>query len=241
MQKISIIAFMLFITVAAMGQKTKVWNKPLYDAYPYHFGFSFTTGMLDFSYNPSDALIDNDSVYSVEGTPGAVFGASMVTNLRLGDNFDLRFLPGLLFGQRKLTYHLNEKTYLNPLAPDSSFVYHTMNIESTILQFPLLLKYRATRENNYRPYVVVGANYFMDLATRKKIPEEEVPKIRLKRNDILMEIGVGVDSYLPYFKFSTELKFSYGLLNIAADDGTELTKIYDRLGNKMLTLSIYFE
>jgi len=54
-------------------------------------------------------------------------------------------------------------------------------------------------------------------------------------------MGFGVDYYLPFFKFSTELRFSYGLMNVVNFDNTQYTKIYDRLGSKMVTLVVYFE
>lgn len=230
--------FILFIIpIGLYAQKPKAWNKPLYDAYPYHFGFAFSFGVLDFSVKHSDYFLNQnpDSIFSVEGIAKPLFGASMVTNLRLTENLDLRFIPGLYFGQRDLNYlHIPESG-----ATDTSM--HTMKIESTFLQFPLLFKYRSTRENNYRPYLIFGASYGIDLAARKKIKMEEMPKIRLQRHDIFLELGAGIDYYLPFFKFSTELRFSYGLMNVVSYDNTKYTKVYDKLGSKMVTLVIYFE
>ncbi|PKP08722.1 MAG: hypothetical protein CVU09_14280 [Bacteroidetes bacterium HGW-Bacteroidetes-4] len=230
--------FILFIIpIGLYAQKPKAWNKPLYDVYPYHFGFAFSFGVLDFSVKHSDYFLNQnpDSIFSVEGIAKPLFGASMVTNLRLTENLDLRFIPGLYFGQRDLNYlHIPETG-----TTDTSM--HTMKIESTFLQFPLLFKYRSTRENNYRPYLVFGASYGIDLAARKKIKQEEMPKIRLQRHDIFLEMGAGIDYYLPFFKFSTELRFSYGLMNVVSYDNTKYTRVYDKLGSKMVTLVIYFE
>lgn len=231
-KRILIIIILISPTVI-FAQKSKAWHKPLYDAYPYHYGFAFSAGIMDFSVSHADYFVNQDTIRSIEGKPGAVFGASMVGNLRLGPNFDLRFMPGLYFGQRDLEYLIVDK--------DSSVYSHTMKLESTLLQFPLLVKYRSTRQNNYRPYVVFGTNYAIDFAARKKIKEEDKPKIRLNRHDIYLEVGVGLDTYLPYFKLSTELRFSYGLLNMVNYDGTRYTSIFDRLGSKMLTLVVYFE
>jgi hypothetical protein len=226
------------LPLSLFAQKAKVWNKPLYDVYPYHFGFAFTFGILDFSVAHSNYFLhqpDTSTIFSIEGQAQPFFGASMVSNLRLNDNLDLRFIPGLHFGQRKLTYIMLDE------ADHSKTVSHTMKIESTFLQFPLLLKYRAVRQNNYRPYLIGGVNYALDLATRKKIKDEEQPKIRLNSQDVYLEVGFGVDSYLPFFKFSTELRFSYGLMNVVNYDDTRYTKVFDRLGSKMTTLVIYFE
>ena len=217
------------------AQKSKPWNKPLYDNYPYHYGFAFSGGLIDFSVTHASDFFEPqlDSIRSVEGVAGPLFGASMVGNLRLSPNWDLRLMPGLYFGQRDLNYLLVKK--------DNSVYLHTMKIESTLLQFPLLLKYRAVRQNNYRPYVIFGANYAIDFAARKKIKAEEEPKIRLNRNDLYVEVGVGLDNYMPYFKLSMEIKFSYGMLNIVNYDDTQYTNVFDRLGSKMVTLVVLFE
>ncbi|MDA3893283.1 MAG: porin family protein [Salinivirgaceae bacterium] len=233
----------MLIPLGLLAQKSKPWNKPLYDAYKFHYGFAFTAGKLDFSYAPHINLyapVDKDhprpldSIYSIEGKGGFLFGASIVGNMRINENWDLRLLPGLYFGQRQLDYLMNKEG-------SKDIILHDMVIESTFLQFPLLLKYRAERQNNYRPYVVFGVNYALDLASRKKIKEQEKPKIRLDRHDVLLEAGFGVDYYLPYFKFSSEIRFSYGILNIVNYDDTRYTQAIKKLGTKMVTLVIYFE
>ena len=236
MQLRKIVILLILLPLGLFAQKKKPWNKPLYDAMPYHYGFAFTGGILDFSVTHSATFNSFDTVYSVEGIAKPLFGASIVGNLRLNENWDLRFLPGLYFGQRNLDYLLSE---INGI--DTSYYNHTMKIESTILQFPLLVKYRAVRESNYRPYVVFGVNYALDLAARKKIKPEEEPKIKLNAQDVYLEIGVGVDYYLPFFKLSTEVRFSYGMLNIVNYDGREITNAFDKLGSKMVTFVVYFE
>lgn len=232
-----------------MAQKSKPWNKPLYDAYRYHFGFSFSGGMLNFRVNhvpdfgateiKSDGTegFKYDSVLSIEGQGQPILGASVVGVLKLNNNFDLRFAPGLAFGQRDLTYYMLSDEFI----PEGTWESHTMKIESTYIMFPMLVKYRAVRQNNYRPYIIGGINYSLDLAARKKIDDDEKPKIRLERHDFFVEVGAGIDYYLPFFKFSTELKFSYGLMDIVSRDGMQQTSVFDKLGSKMVTLAIFFE
>lgn len=235
-----ILLLMFLLPFSLFAQKKKLWNKPLYDAYPYHFGFAFSLGILDFSVDHSLDFAHSDTMYSVLGKPKAVFGAYIVGNLKLNNHFDLRFIPGISFGQRDLEYLVKKE--------NNTFDYHNMRIESTFLHFPLYIKYRAIRESNYRPYLIFGIDYLLDLATRKKVKEQEKPKIRLNRNDILLELGFGVDFYLPYFKFSSQLTFGYGLLNMINYDypiedkaNEAYANVFKRLGTKMLTLSIYFE
>lgn len=231
--------FLLILVVAGgvSAQKKKPWCKPFYDAEPYHFGFAFSLGKTSFCVSHSDEFNTLDTVYSVEYSRGALFGASMVFNLKISDNWDLRTLPGLAFTQRTLTYLLNDD-----LVPsDGALRSHDMKIESTFLQFPTLMKYRSTRESNYRPYIYMGINPAFDLAARKKVKADELPKIRLNKFDVYAEIGIGLDNYLKYFKYSTEIKFSFGLMDMVKQDGTEYTRAFSRLGSKMVTLVLCFE
>ncbi len=239
-----IIALIVLIPFCAFSQKKKSWNKPLYDAKPFHFGFTFNGGMLDFAVshasdfgaiNPDGTYVF-DSVMTVEGIAQPLLGAGVVGVMKINDYFDLRFSPGLSFGQRNIEYvMIPENSSLDTLQS------HTMKIESALIQFPLHLKYRAERESNYKPYILIGMNYTLDLAANKKIKDEEKPKIRLKNSDILAEVGFGIDYYLQYFKLSTELRFSYGLTNIVVYDGLEQTRVFKRLGTKMVTFAIFFE
>jgi hypothetical protein len=62
---------------------------------------------------------------------------------------NLRFLPGLSFGERQLYYNIPvwETDYYQPL--------QYYSIKSTFLDFPLLIKYKARRINNDRPYIIL--------------------------------------------------------------------------------------
>lgn len=197
-----------------------------------HFGFTLGLNTMDFTIHNSPTFFSLDSIYAIENTPMMGFNLGIVSDLRINQNFTLRFLPGLNFGQRDLEYLVYK---------DSSFYKKIMKIESTFLDFPLVIKYRAQRINNYRPYLLGGLSYKFDLAAQKEIKEEEKPKIRLKRSDVYYEIGFGIDYYLPYFKFSTELKFAVGMFNIIKPDNSQFTSAIERMNSKMIILSFHFE
>ena len=231
---ITVIILILF-SINVQGQKKQIWNKPLYDEYPYHYGFALGFNYFSARSINSESFFALDTVYSMEtaGQPG--FSILMVGNVRLSKDFDLRFTPGLIFGQRNLHYLVKDDATSNDLRE------HIMRIESTYASFPILLKYRSRRLNNYRPYIIAGVNYTFDLESEKKIRDDEKPKIRLNRNDIYVEFGFGSDYYFPFFKFTTELKFSFGLLNIIRPDDTEYTKAIEKLNGRMVSLLFYFE
>ena len=220
------------MSISSIAQKPKIWNKPKYDNYWYHFGISLGINTMDFTIHNSGSFFDLDTVYSIENNRRPGFNINIVTNLRMNENWDLRFVPGLCFGQRDLDYIQ---------LIDTTLSHHVMQIESTFLQFPFLLKYRAKRLNNYRPYLIVGINYSYDLAAQKKIKEKEKPKIRLNRSDIYLEMGFGIDYYLTYFKFSTELRFSLGVNDMVKRDKTEYTRAIEKMNSKIVSLIFYFE
>ena len=89
--------------------------------------------------------------------------------------------------------------------------------------------------------MLFGGNYTWDLEARKKIKEEERPKIRLQNQDFYIEAGVGIDYYFPFFKLATELRFSWGMMNMIKYDNTEYSNFYERLNSKMVTVLIFVE
>lgn len=232
LKKIFLGFIILSISFVANGQRKKVLNTPKYDLDPLHFGFTVGFNTMDFNIYNSKLINTFDSVYAVNNIRQAGFNLGIVSNLRLAPFLDLRFLPGITFGQRDMEYLVRGK---------DEFYKRVMKIESTFLEFPLTLKYKAKRINNYRPYLIAGLNYRLDLAARKKIKEEEKPMILLERNDVYYELGFGVDYYLPYFKFSTEIKYCVGLGNMIRNDGTEYSLAIEKLISNLVMISFHFE
>jgi len=164
--------------------------------------------------------------------PSPGFHILVVSNFRLGEYFDFRFLPGVSFGQRTLNFFDNKDSLINS----------NHKLESNYLEFPFILKYKAKRLNNFRPYIVTGTNFRVDLA--KTLSEDDGVYIALKRMGIYYEVGAGIDFYMPYFKFSTELKVSYGLNNVLRQRDSSHAQYQDvisRLNSSIVMLSFYFE
>ncbi len=238
MKKYLIILF-LSIYVQVFAQKEVVKNQPNFDKKRIHFGFTIGITTMDFTIKNSDDFFRMDSIgkiYSIQNQSTFGFTLGPITNFRLGEYLDLRALINFNFGQRNLQY-----LQIDTIKNDISFNTHTMQIASTFMEFPILIKYKAARLNNFRPYIIAGINPKFDLAARKKIKEEELPKIRLKQFDLYYDVGAGVDFYLPYFKLSIELKYSAGFYNIMETDNTEYTRAINKLSSKMWILSFHFE
>ncbi|MCX7861796.1 MAG: PorT family protein [Bacteroidales bacterium] len=235
MFRINFIIFIFLLLVKPncfFSQNTSPLNLPKYDVVPLHFGMSLGLNAMDFTIRNSGQFWYLDSVYSVENIPKVGININIVSNYNFHKYFSLRFLPGLNLGQRNLEYWVRA---------DTIFYAHTMKIESTFLDFPLLLQYKAERINNFRPYLIAGGSIKVDLASQKRIRDEELPKIRLKRMSYYYELGVGSDFFLEYFKFALELKYAVGLNNVIVPDGSQYTRAIHRMTSKMLMLSFTFE
>lgn len=204
------------------------------DLKPFHFGFCLGINSLDFHIAYRADAFRNDSL-SPDVTrviPG--FHVNIVSELRLTDKLAFRFLPGIIFSQRNITYWNQHDE-----------IVEEFQLESNMLDFPMLFKYKATRINNYRPYVVAGGNVRWDMAAKGKYDDDEEIFVRVKKMDVFYEVGIGIDFYLMYFKFTTEIKWSEGIRNMLVDEPhprhPEYVNAVDGLKSKALIISFYFE
>jgi hypothetical protein len=147
---------------------------------------------------------------------------------------DIRFLPGVSFGQRVIRFYKN-KVLVND----------KQRLESSFLEFPLLLKYKGDRLNNVRPYVITGLNFRYDLAGKKEFDDAKPIYLRIKRPDLYYEMGAGLDFYLTYFKLSVEIKMSNGIGNVlvkeAAPGHPEFFNAIEKMKSQIWVLAFHFE
>lgn len=228
-----IVFFSFALLAFANAQRPKVKNLPNYDDKLLHFGFTLGLNNMDFNFQRNALALQQDSLFADVSVADPGFHVLIVSDLRLGPYFNLRFQPGISFGQRKLNY-----------LKDGESV-REMTVASNYLDFPLLLKYKAKRINNFRPYLIGGVNVRYDMAARKDYDEESNVYVRLKPLDFYYELGMGLDFYLTYFKFATELKLSVGFKDVLVHEPApgyeEYVRAIDRLTSRLVVLSFHFE
>jgi hypothetical protein len=143
-------------------------------------------------------------------------------------------LPDLSFQDRILDYTIQES--------DTVFDVERKRVESTFLNFPINLKLRTDRINNFAMYMIGGYQFGIDMASQKDVNNAgDNAIIKIKRLDHALQIGGGLDFFLPYFKFGVELKLSKGIKNILIQDETKFSSPLDVLRTKMWVLSFTFE
>jgi hypothetical protein len=225
----------LFTGILATGftQVKKPQNDPTYDYKWLHFGFTVGLNTMDFSFSrPANPPLFAD-VSRI--SPG--FQVSIVSELRLADYWSLRFLPGITFGQRTLSFY--------EISDTTPVLDRRMEVESNYIDFPLILKYKSKRINNYRPYLIGGITVRYDMAARNDYEEDSEVYVRLKKLDLCYELGLGLDNYLQYFKFSTELKISIGfrdmLVHEPALEAPQYANSIQQLNSYVVMLCFHFE
>lgn len=233
----SLIVFLLAVTVntACAQQKFKVENLPNFDLHRFHFGFHLSYNTSDFQMVLDPQALKRDSLLVLSHAKQPGFNLSMVASLNVNPFVSFRFAPSLSFQERILTYQFRE--------PDGSSIYFQKPVESTYLEFPLLMKYRSARINNFAVYLLGGGKFCIDMASQKDVNnqlDDEVV-VKLDKYDYAAEVGGGADMFLTYFKFGIELKAAFGIPNLLIDDGTRFSTPIESLRTKTWVLSFTFE
>ena len=195
----------------------------------FHFGITLGFNRSTFKVNHSESFFYHDSIMSVESKNGPGFNLGIVSNLRLGKHFDLRFVPTLVFAEKNLEYQIFDGSFANK------------KIESIYVDFPFLLKFKSKPYKEMRVFVIAGAKYSMDLASNSKARNAE-DLIKIRRHDASIEYGFGFEFYFPFFIFSPEFRFSQGIYNIhSLDNKLQFSDVLKTLFSRAFTISIHFE
>ena len=248
MRRYFYILLMGFICLSASAQSDRrVQNKPYIDLRTLHFGILIGTHLQDIEFENvgPHMMVDPDGVESEQyvlceadkWNPG--FSVGVLAELRLSSNFSLRFTPTMHFGGKHLTF-----VNMKQLDAQGRHIQETQDMKNTYVSLPLDIKFAAPRWNNHRPYIMAGINPMINLSGSDQDP------ILLKRYNTMLEIGLGCDFYLPFFKLIPELKFCFGLGDVL--DKNHINELRDAnlrayagsvnsAQSKMFVLTFYFE
>lgn len=231
-----ILLLLLGLTVGAAGyaQKRKIMNKPFIDTRRWHYGFN--VGMHD----QGLSLQNNGFINPTTGEQWMAecdrqnfgFSVGVLGSLKLNNWMDMRINPGLNFGSKHIQF-------VNIADGSRS----SQDMKSTYIAAPVDFKFGAPRFNNYRPYALAGMTAQYDLTATKHT------QLRCKPFQTYLEVGLGCDVYMPFFKLIPELKFCFGLGNILQKNRNDITdptqyvftQSIDRATANMVILNLYFE
>ena len=249
MKKKLFIFTLIIVSVFAksMAQERTVENRPYTDLRKFHFGVLIGMHLQDIELvNAGHQTYINDANEEVptcvtvdqdRWDPG--FTVGVLGEARLSTHFQLRIAPAMYFGTRQLVYH-------NLLQKDATGQPTEQRQEMKTAYFSTAFEiiFAAPRFNNHRPYIMAGVNPMLNLNSTND------DYLKLKKSDVFLEVGLGCDFYLPFFKLRPELKFMFGLSNTI--DKNHVNNIQDKnmlpyamsareAHSKMIALTFYFE
>jgi hypothetical protein len=228
-----ILPVLMLLPLSLTAQERKVQNKPYIDYRRLHYGFFVGTHLQDMEFVNNGFVTDNGEMWYAdiaEYNPG--FSVGVLADWRLSEHFALRAIPTMHFGQNSIVFR-----------EQNSGEVSRQQVKTTYISLPLHVKYSAERFNNYRPYLTAGISPMYNLTVKKQ------KQLLLKKFDFMVEVGMGCDFYLPFFKLIPEIKFAFSLLDVLEKDRKDLldanylkfTQSVDGATSKMIILSLYFE
>ena len=140
----------------------------------------------------------------------------------------------IIGGSKYIAYTLSKGKPGEPL-------FQNQTLPSTLVSFPVQIKFNSDRIGNFRTYLLAGLKYDYDLSSNSAARNVD-DIIKLKANDIGFELGLGFNFYLPFVTVSPEIKISNGLKNIhQLDPALKYSNVLDQILSRMVVFSIHFE
>lgn len=225
--------FMFFLPAQAqLFSGEKIINNPNFDKQRWSWGYFLGFNTYDFNFDykeiPDNPYYQKD--FSADRTVG--FNVGLVGNLRLGEHLDLRLEPGVSFNRINFQFFKADANTFR-------------EINSTYVHVPLLLKFSTKRLNNFKPFVVGGLSTSINLSSNEFNPDDnKAGQFRMATNSYYYEIGIGIDLYLYYFKFTPSLRGVFALNDeLIRDENPDsiFTRNVDKMSSRGVFLNFTFQ
>ncbi|MEZ4907464.1 MAG: outer membrane beta-barrel protein [Saprospiraceae bacterium] len=235
MNKILIIIITLFTInsniYSQYAGSRSLMNYTYFKTKPYYFGIALGYDNANLFLKKSSYFVDDSKYLIVEPSSGVGFHVDMIVNLKLGETFDLRLLPGFSFADKKIDYYTDLSGEVN----------NYKKFESVFIEVPILVRYKSEPYNDMRAYVLTGIRYSYDVNSNANARNNE-DLLKISPHDFQFEIGTGLQFFFPYFIFSPEIKLSTGIGNVLQyDKELKESKVLEKILTKALAISFHFE
>lgn len=233
--KIVIVLLMLLSVHHAEAQQKKTrWvkrNNPNYDDKKLTYGFLIGLHSTAYQIKYSDRFVTQefDSLYAVEPDWSPGFSLGFIMNYKVADLLDLRLTPTVAFYEHKLLYR-----YTDDQPNDEQ------TVETTMVEFPVLLKFKSERRENLRMYMIGGVKPSIEASGKKEL-KNVTSELEITGGNVSLDVGFGLDIYYPLFKFSPELRFSRGMVNVLDNTNNKYGQPLQRVNTNTITLYLLFQ
>jgi hypothetical protein len=221
--------------LSTFAQRAIELNLPDHDEKQYYFGIILGYNTSHYSITHHPYFLSRDTVSVVNSQNSGRIHLGIMANWQLSKHLDLRFYPlNLIFSEKKFGY-------TQKYTGDPSTAYETQNVESIVMSFPLQVRLKSDRINNFRVYTLAGVKYDFDLASNSGARNSD-NIVKVNKSDYGLEGGIGFQFFFPYFILSPEIKFSYGLTNVhSRDESLRYSNVIDKMNSRMILFSLHFE
>ena len=240
-QCVIFLGFLLLNFSFSWGQfnENAVLNIPNDDKLPLNWGYFVGLNQFDYqiSYlNPSYNTNSSEEVTEILAQKSTGFNVGLIGEMRINELLDLRLEPGFYSGKTTLEFK-NQN-----LITEKDSIRET---KSTYINVPLLLKFSANRIGNWRPFIVGGPYAAINLSSKENsIDDNKSGTFKVKKWNYGYQIGVGIDVYLSYFKFTPSIRGVFSLTDDAirdADPQSPWTANIHKMRSRGVFLVLTFE
>jgi hypothetical protein len=236
------LVWILFILTVSSGYSQYYTNKrfanknnPNYDErrkLTYGFLIGLHNSAYQIKYADRFVTQDFDTVFSIEPNWKKGFVLGFIVNYRVAEFLDVRITPQVGFYEHSLTYRYTD-TSKDPFPNEQT-------IETTMVELPILFKYKSVRRGNIRMYMIGGVKPGIE-ASGKKDLDALTTRLAVKEFNLALEGGLGFDFYYPLFKFSPEIRFSRGINNLLKDTNNPFGQPLKRINTNTITIYLLFQ
>jgi hypothetical protein len=203
---------------------------PLYDVQKFRFGYALMGNTAKMKFTTSEKYLMQDTMMGINSVFFPGFGIGGVVSMRLLEHWDIRSMLNVTFAQRNIQYDFKRGES------------RMLEIESTYMEIPVMLKFKSKRHNNIRLYTVGGITYRHDFVSEiDKDRSETNPVVAFYPNTFSYDIGVGMDFYFEFFRFSPEIKICNAIGNQMVRDSYIYTQNLQRISPKLVVFSLIFQ
>lgn len=199
--KKTVIILLICISIQSFAQHGRMFGKdPIINLenfdkdrvyWGYFLGFNSYDFKIEYKENQPVDIIQKQSIG---------FNVGLVGDLRLHEFVNLRFEPGVYYATKNFVF----PGFTRDLDAERE-------ITSTNIHFPLLVKFSSLRTGNIRPYIEGGVSATLNLSSNSKSLTDNIEqRFRVKQWTTNYELGLGIDFYLEYFKFSPSIRGVFG-------------------------------
>ncbi|WP_236979210.1 outer membrane beta-barrel protein [Membranihabitans maritimus] len=224
------VAVCALLTVTSIQAQDGLHNYRNKQHKQYYFGISFGLHKSNLKLLHSENFQGQNRVSLIESYQSPGYDIKVIGNLKIGEYWDFRLLPGFSFGQMQMMYQENSGANEDPVS-----------LEYVYGELPFHIRYKSHPYKDMRVYVFAGAKYSFDISSKSRTMNE-IADLNVSASDYSLEGGIGMQFFFPYFILSPEIKITRGISNILINNvpGNNASLLQKAL-SQMLTFSFHFE